>query len=85
MLGDRLKQRARVSILDKLKQKGMPMSPVPESITPEQMLPEGAEETLNDMQFFPEPMPGKKPAKKKKPLPSEGEEASSPVVTTGAY
>jgi len=78
MIGDKVKQKARLSIIERLRGKGMPMSPVPEAITPDQMAPE--EETLNDMGLA--PSLSDKLKKKKKP---QSDEALTPQVVTGSY
>ena len=83
MLTDKLKQQARLSIIERLKQKGMPgldMSPVPSAISPEDMAPES--ETLNDMGIAPGQL--KTRLRKKKPRP-ESDEALEPVKVTSGY
>lgn len=56
MLSDKVKQKARYGILERLKQKGMPgldMSPVSSPMASEEMGTESPEETLNDMGIEP--------------------------------
>jgi hypothetical protein len=68
--GDKAKQQARVSILQRLKQKGMPsMSPVPGPISEEEMV--GEEETLNDLGPS-QALQMRLNPKKKKVMPEEG-------------
>lgn len=84
MQGDKLKQQARLSIIERMRQKGMPMSPVPSRVTPEEMAEAGEEETLNDMNVTPSLQA--KLRKKKRIGPQEqGEEAVQPTDVLGGY
>jgi hypothetical protein len=89
---ERIKQQARLSVLEKLKQKGAPgMSPIPAPMSPEEIGSEAPEETLNDMgfQMGPEQDPTSlrtKLRKKKRIGPEQpGMDAAMPTVVTGKY
>lgn len=84
MQGDKLKQQARLSIIERMRQKGMPMSPVPSQVTPEEMAEAGEEETLNDMNITPSLQA--KLRKKKRIGPEQSpEEAVEPTNVIGGY
>jgi hypothetical protein len=86
---ERIKQQARLSVLEKLKQKGAPgMSPIPAPMSPEEMGSEAPEETLNDMGFPEIKEDGLKVRlrKKKRPGPEQDSmDAAMPAVVTGKY
>lgn len=71
MVGDKIKQQARMSILEKLKQKGAPISPFPGEKPMIDAELSGEQETLND--FGLEPDLGARLKKKNRPIISEDE------------
>jgi hypothetical protein len=87
MISDRLKQRARLSILEKLKQKGTPgtvPTSAPGPISEEEIDSAAPEETLNDMGLEPS-LAERIRLRKKKGQPAESSEATPPTIVTGGY
>lgn len=86
MLTDKIKQKARLSIIEKLKGNMPGPSVAPSPMTAEQMDSEAPEETLNDFGITDSLADKIKPKKKKKPGPeTEQMDANEPSHVLGGY